>query len=404
MLLKGLIRLKRTIHEPEGFKQEQMQGFSLLPSSASAIAITNRLTGSQFRLWHYLMAIDPFADQTSSGKRIYHSIPSPAEIGVAIGSSTRTVEKDMKRIEELGLYTKRVVEWQGYNLTAEQGKQASRAMKKALAERRAQAPNLRVKPPEPLQEKGGYLAANSAILPGLRLNNRSLSEIAADKIAVTHIEQEFQPPAILPQTIQTIQILTDNCVVVDEKFEEEEEVAQGPDISEVSQVLLEPVFQGPSNEPTGILEEPLSDPIAQAQQSTAQLLDERQNFDRLRRLGVEINETVRAVMKKFKANVSDAIAHIQQRYNNRERFHNITGAFVKACQEGSRRQLSTLIQVNPPTAEQMCQLQQAKASRTLRDFYLAPPGNNEQSFVVDTGFETVPWWKFFERNQTTLGA
>lgn len=66
-----MTKLKRTTHQPQGFTQEQMQGFSLLSHKASAIAITNRLTGSQFRLWHYLMMIDPFADQSSSGERIY---------------------------------------------------------------------------------------------------------------------------------------------------------------------------------------------------------------------------------------------------------------------------------------------------------------------------------------------
>ena len=74
-----------------------------------------------------------------------------------------------------------------------------------------------------------------------------------------------------------------------------------------------------------------------------------------------------------------AIAHIQQRYNNRERFHNITGAFVKACHDAAKPKPSTSVEVNPPTGEQMCQLQQAKASRRLRDFYLAPLGNNEQA-------------------------
>ena len=179
-----------------------------------------------------------------------------------------------------------------------------------------------------------------------------------------------------------------NSTVVDlKKFEEEEEGIQKIDGSGFTQE---------TQEPTGILEEPKPDLIAQQEQAAAQLKDERQNLNDLRRLGVELNETVRAVMKKEEANVLGAIAHIQQRYDNRERFHNITGAFVKACLDGSRRKPFTLVEVNPPTPTQMSQLQRAKASRTIRDFYLAPLGNNEQAFVVDTGFETMPWWKFFE--------
>ena len=383
-----MIGLRRTIRTPVGFNPDQLQGFSLLPSSASAIAITNKLTGSQFRVWHYLMMVDPFADQTGSGERIYHNIPSSAEIGIAIGCSTRTVEKDMKRLEELGLYTKRVVQWQGYNLTAEQGRQASLAMKTAKAERLASVtPSPRVKSPEPLLDKGGYLAANPVISPGLRLFNRESGKITEALMAEMPVEQGVQLPAILPQTIENNK-KADNSVVMDKNFEEEEEVNQGDSTYSV--------FQELSDEPTGILEEPLPDPITQQEQATAQLLDERQHFDDLRRLGIQINETVRAVMKKFKANVLDAIAHIQQRYNNRERFQNITGAFVKACHDAAKPRPSTLVEVNPPTESQMCQLEQAKASGKLRYFYLAPIGNNERAYIVDTGFETVPWWKFFK--------
>jgi len=96
-----MTKLKRNIRSSQGLTESM--GFSMLPHSHSAIAITNRLTGSQFRLWHYLMMVDPFADQTRNGEKIYHPIPSPAEIAVAIGASQRTVEKDMKRLEELGL-------------------------------------------------------------------------------------------------------------------------------------------------------------------------------------------------------------------------------------------------------------------------------------------------------------
>ena len=89
-------------------------------------------------------------------------------------------------------------------------------------------------------------------------------------------------------------------MLADEKtFGEEEEQEACPCVDD-SGTLQEPL------EPTGILEEPRPAPITQVQQATVQLLDEREVFDDLRRLGIETNETVRATMKKFKANVPDA--------------------------------------------------------------------------------------------------
>ncbi|MEC4817505.1 MAG: hypothetical protein SAK29_30180, partial [Scytonema sp. PMC 1069.18] len=161
-----MTKLKRNIRSSQGLPEAM--GFSMLPHSHSAIAITNRLTGSQFRLWHYLMMIDPFADQTRNGEKIYHPIPSPAEIAVAIGASQRTVEKDMKRLEELGLYAKRITQWEGYNTTAEAAKAAATKLKnKSVC-------------PEPLQDRGGYLTADPAKQPDIALNSRKPGYLTAD--------------------------------------------------------------------------------------------------------------------------------------------------------------------------------------------------------------------------------
>jgi hypothetical protein len=159
----------------------------MLPHSHSAIAITNRLTGSQFRLWHYLMMIDPFADQTRNGEKIYHPIPSPSEIAVAIGASQRTVEKDMKRLEELGLYAKRITQWEGYNTTAEAGKAAALSLK-----------NKSSVCPEPLPDKGGYLTADPAKQPDVALNSRNSGYLTADPakqpdVALNSRKQQPEP-------------------------------------------------------------------------------------------------------------------------------------------------------------------------------------------------------------------
>lgn len=198
-----------------------MQGFSLLSHRACAIAITNRLTGTQFRLWLYLMMIDPFADQTGDGERIYHSIPSPREIALAIGASERTVEKDMKRLEKLGLYAKRVTGWAGYNLSVKDAQAASAAIKQAKTSREGilqpPAPAKRLvklkKRPKPLQDKSGYLAApetqaqqGESPKPLQDLGGYLAAQsgyLAGGKNAETKTEQVLQASAILPQTIQT---------------------------------------------------------------------------------------------------------------------------------------------------------------------------------------------------------
>lgn len=101
-----MTKLKRTTHKAKNFSKEEAQGYCLMPASHSAIAITNRLTGSQFRLWHYLMMIDSEADRNRNGEMVFRDIPSPSEIADAIGSSPRTVEKDLRKLGAVGLLPK----------------------------------------------------------------------------------------------------------------------------------------------------------------------------------------------------------------------------------------------------------------------------------------------------------
>lgn len=369
---------RRTIHKPQ-LTQEQMEGFSLLSHQKSATAIINRLTGSQFRLWHYLIRLDPFADQSDDGERIYRNIPSPIEIGIAIGSSPRTVEKDMNRLETLGLYAKRITGWQGYNLTAEDGRKVSDSMKAAKAERAAQTP---VKSPKPSQHKDGYLAANPAISPPSRLNSRKSGEIAEPETLETQSGKEIQAPAISPHTIQTYLDPTDNNIAVD--------------LNEI-EVIEEANRQ---TESTGILEEPRPDPITEAQQVTVQLLDKREIFNELRRMDIETNETVRATIKKFEANVLNAIAHIKQRYDKREKFRNITGAFVKACREAAKPDQSQgswglHAEVNPPSSEQQAALEKAKFEGKIKDHFVSSFDNICKIVLVD-GRTQIPWWEWFK--------
>ncbi len=127
----------RTIRRPEGF-DSHLKGYFMIANQDAAIAITKKLTGTQLRLWLYLMMIDSFADLTSSGEKIYHEIPSPLIIAAKIGCSPGTVEKDMRVLGKLGLYEYRITSWQGHNLSAAKARQESENLKKKKAEPKSQ--------------------------------------------------------------------------------------------------------------------------------------------------------------------------------------------------------------------------------------------------------------------------
>lgn len=345
--------LKRTTHQPQEFTQKQMEGFSLLSHKASAIAITNRLTGSQFRLWHYLLMIDPFADQTKDGERVYHDIPSPAEIGIAIGVHRKTIEKDMRRLEELGLYARQITSWQGYNLTSEESNKASAAMKQAKADRNA------AQSAKPLPSKGCYLTpAESYLTPAESCLAPQESYLTPSENAETVTQQAFEPIEAPDQTIHTFSDSTDSGGV--DLIDEEEQ---------------------------------------QEKDTSTTLQENRDTLKEMRRLGIEDNVRVRAVMRKYAHNVSNALAHIKQRYNNQDKFGgNITGAFVKALKTGAKPERSNKPRMpfNPPTIAQMEALELALITRSIVGFGVAPYGEDSEATLVDTGKAAVWWWEYLK--------
>ena len=125
---------KRIIRRPQAVEESRMQGYFMISRRDAAIAITNKLTGSQCRLWLYLMIFDPFADYTSGGEIKYHDLPSVAEIAVAIGSSADTVEKDLRKLRKLRLYEYRTVTVQGHNLTAAKAKAEAEHLSKSKSQ------------------------------------------------------------------------------------------------------------------------------------------------------------------------------------------------------------------------------------------------------------------------------
>lgn len=97
------VTTKRNIRRSVGFDSKEMEGYFMIAKEDAALAIVNKLTGTQLRLWLYLMMVDSFADSTTNGEKVYHSIPSPQEIAIKIGASPETVEKDIRKLKKLGL-------------------------------------------------------------------------------------------------------------------------------------------------------------------------------------------------------------------------------------------------------------------------------------------------------------
>lgn len=196
---------KRNIRHSVGFDKKEMEGYFMIANKDAAIAIVNKLTGSQLRLWLYLMMVDSFADSTSDGEKVYHTIPSPQEIAIKIGVSPETVEKDMRKLKKLGLYEYRITAWQGHNLSAASAKEESERLKKKKAETKSHQGGGLNKPPERLNNPPQRL--NN---PSERLNNppQRLNKLPPNPETIEKSGTSTPPQTI--QTIQTDQTLSDS--------------------------------------------------------------------------------------------------------------------------------------------------------------------------------------------------
>ncbi len=133
--------MKRTISQPIGFEGKETQGYFMISNKDAASAILNKLSGSQVRLWLYLMMIDTYADFTSNGETIYHPIPSPTEMSFKLGVARDTVQKDMRKLKKLGLYDYRIANRQGHNSTAAKAKQESNTLKRKKSQSASEKSN-----------------------------------------------------------------------------------------------------------------------------------------------------------------------------------------------------------------------------------------------------------------------
>ena len=93
----------RTIRRPQPIEESKMQGYFMISRRDAASAITNKLTGSQCRLWLYLMVVDLAVNKAPSIIEIYQNIPTSTEIAEKIGVCVDTVDKDLRKLKATGL-------------------------------------------------------------------------------------------------------------------------------------------------------------------------------------------------------------------------------------------------------------------------------------------------------------
>ena len=189
---------QRNIRKPHQFEDSKVEGYFMVSKRDALVAVANKLTGSQCRLWIYLMAIDSFADYTAGGEIKYHDLPSIPDIAVAVGSSPDTVEKDLRKLRSNGLYDYRSVVVQGHNLTAARAKAESERLSKQKSEtslKRSQG-----KDPAYLSSHRDYLSGDEAYLSS---NEDYLSRDSAYLSRYQRLETAQSKDYNSPQTIQT---------------------------------------------------------------------------------------------------------------------------------------------------------------------------------------------------------
>ena len=130
---------------------------------------------------------------------------------------------------------------------------------------------------------------------------------------------------------------------------------------------------------------------------TVVLMDERDAIGEMRKLGIERNESVLALIKKHKAKVSNALGYIQQLARD-EDIKNITGAFVTAVREGKdpvdlEPSFGVHLDVNPPTEEQLLALEAALNKRLILDYFFSSIDNTYKVILLN-GFTQVLWYEY----------
>ena len=110
----------RTVNYPKLNAQDYSTGYYMTSNEHGAIALINKLSGVEMRVWTYLMMVDPYADfsKGEDKEKVYKRIPSPDEIALVVAADRDTVVRAMRKLRKLGLYDYKITEWRGHNLTA----------------------------------------------------------------------------------------------------------------------------------------------------------------------------------------------------------------------------------------------------------------------------------------------
>ena len=132
--------------------------------------------------------------------------------------------------------------------------------------------------------------------------------------------------------------------------------------------------------------------------SPVDLTDEQEALNEMRRLGIERNDTTLPLMKKYAANVPNAIAYLKEYQGTGKDFANITGAFVDALKKGKKPidtepSFGLHKELNPPTEPQLAALEEARNKRLILDYFFSSIDNTHKVILLD-GITQSPWWEY----------
>lgn len=370
-----------------------------------------RLTAAEWRLWSFLVTLEPFGDR-------YIEMPDILTIMIECGMSKATAYRAIAKFQEHSLFD---------------------------FEAQIRFRNL-------MTEK----AVSKMRLDSHSCETSLKNETDDAKMRQPSSETPTQQASDSPQTIQTLFRSTDNWAVAEKTFlKEEKEVYQGMgDVpqSPAGSDRSAPLVDMQKEATTAPVEVPLAEianipskmaetPVGQAiravsdrnppslpinnkaqlvepmdldldQSSEGESVDADEVMDVveptvsevraiLRQLevwGVERNQTLTSVIKHYYGNAEGAIASMKQRSAKGERFGSAAAVFVNACKKGEKPQgweTRGVVEeeVNAISSDQMQLLDEAKAAGKIHDHFFSSV-HGAHCVVMPGGFVIKPWWDF----------
>lgn len=314
------------------------------------------LSAAEWKIWAYLATLDPFGDK-------YVRLPDMHTVMAECGTSKATVYRAMSKFQELELFDFQA-EIAFRNLEA---KSTSSKNGKAVPKIEKQS--------EKVVEFSTSLTGETGVSP-VRLDSHPCDWNLTHETGISPMRkssfetttgQDSQNPSDSSdsKSFKT----TDNSVVAGQKKAAEEEDEEGDSEPKVSREELDAAMT------------------------------------QLRAIGVKLNQTVRSTVQQNYANVDAAIAHIKERLAAGEQFRCLEAAFVKACKVGAKPEGALRpglpVENNPPSNDQIEQLEKAKASGTIRDYYLSSDGTTK--VVMPNLRDQQPWWIFLGIEASSTG-